>query len=495
LQRSKKHIIEKVHFKINSESLEQAHHLKETISDVLNSIFIPFLEKYVDELFPDWDDPIIRVNQLKLSLTLEDLTKDFSEVTTALRKELDTLMNEVTAAHKTNGERNPVSKNEPTGHQIIQPSERKHEAFFYFLKTGRSPWWLNPKQLDDILDEKQLIVFLNTRKSSLQELIFALKNDLTIRTRFASQFSTSFVMGILLASSDQYTEIQFAENPFFSKCYSSLNGKERGQFITMVLELLENLPNTPIQQKEWKQRLQKFIETVGLSTRNASETARIAYIQNFNKTITSILQSNKLELSVNDTISKEQAVVEDHLVQAAEKIIEKEEEESELLEKGLFIENGGLIILHPFLPHFFQEIGLLDENKQINNPDLAVQVLHYIATGTENPWEHNLLFEKFLCGIPLNDPIDKAASLTSEIKTEIDELFKSLVEHWSVLKNSSPELIRHEFLTRNGKLFRDSVSARLIMERKTPDILLDQLPWGISIVKFPWSTNILYTTW
>lgn len=509
---SNKHIIEKVRFRINTASLEEAHHLKETISDVIHSRFVPFLEKYFEELFTGWNEQTIRIEQLKISLDINNLLQEFPEVTVAFKKEMDLVMHDV--MNSATGDFQPDSSGyaEKTKHSIVLPEQRKSEALFDFLKTGRTPWWTSPEQLDELLDEEKLIVFLNTAKSTWQEFVRLIKTDAVVRTRFASQFSSSFVLGVLLKISGTHSELQLTDRSFFNTFYNDLNGRKREQFIALILEMVSNTGDTLSRKKEWQNRLLEFLTVIHTAFELTQKEEN--FVIDFNQILAAILQTHELEimpgtvmeniLANKDHSSIESGVqridesrveTEDDLtLHEAEKIIRKEED-AEVLEKGLFIENGGLIILHPFLPHFFQLIGLLDENKQLNDPDLAVQVLHYLATGLENDWEHNLVFEKFLCGIPLNEPVRKLGSLSLEIKAESEELFKSLLEHWSVLKNSSVELIRYEFLTRNGKLFRDDASARLIIERKTQDILLDKLPWGISIVKFPWSTNILYSTW
>ncbi|MGZ4159166.1 MAG: contractile injection system tape measure protein [Bacteroidia bacterium] len=33
------------------------------------------------------------------------------------------------------------------------------------------------------------------------------------------------------------------------------------------------------------------------------------------------------------------------------------------------------------------------------------------------------------------------------------------------------------------------------MEKTTIDILLDKLPWGISIIQMPWSTEMVFVNW
>lgn len=164
-------------------------------------------------------------------------------------------------------------------------------------------------------------------------------------------------------------------------------------------------------------------------------------------------------------------------------------------EKGIIAENAGLILLHPFLKSFLVKLDLMDENMEFPDPELAVHVLHYIATGVENDWEHNLTFEKFLCNIPLEESIDRSREIPEEAKEETDRLLEAIRQNWKAIGRSSVDLLRKEFLQRPGKLFMDEISVRLNVERKTHDILLDRIPWNVSMAKLPWQKQLIYTTW
>ena len=129
------------------------------------------------------------------------------------------------------------------------------------------------------------------------------------------------------------------------------------------------------------------------------------------------------------------------------------------------------------------------------NVDLAVQSLHYLATGNENEFEGNLIFEKFMCGVPLKTPVQKQSQLTEQIKNEANELLTEVVRNWPALKNTSADGLRQMFIQRDGKLFQEEAKYRLIVERKAQDLLLESLSWNIAVIKLPWISNILFTEW
>ena len=44
-------------------------------------------------------------------------------------------------------------------------------------------------------------------------------------------------------------------------------------------------------------------------------------------------------------------------------------------------------------------------------------------------------------------------------------------------------------------LFALCLSASLSAEARTVDVLLDQLPWGVSLLKLPWMDRLLRVEW
>ena len=80
-------------------------------------------------------------------------------------------------------------------------------------------------------------------------------------------------------------------------------------------------------------------------------------------------------------------------------------------------------------------------------------------------------------------------------KQEAFNLIQTVLNYWSALKNTTASGLRGQFLTRSGKLVTTDEKIELFIERQTADILLDQLPWGLSMVKLPWLKKMIYVTW
>ncbi len=169
-----------------------------------------------------------------------------------------------------------------------------------------------------------------------------------------------------------------------------------------------------------------------------------------------------------------------------------------------YVENAGIVILWPFLEKFFGHLGLdLGEN---HIPAIfpvrfkAVHLLHLLASGKESVAEPQLPLMKLLCGLNISEPIPARVELTDRDKAEADQLIQAVLGHWPAMKNTSVGGFRDSFLHRPGKLTPPDLAGslggwRLQVERKGFDIIMEQLPWSIHVVKLPWMPEPLYVEW
>jgi len=165
-------------------------------------------------------------------------------------------------------------------------------------------------------------------------------------------------------------------------------------------------------------------------------------------------------------------------------------------ERGEYqINNAGLMMLHPYFEQLFENCDLLNDDKTIKNPDMAIHLLHYVATKKEQQFESNMLFEKILCGVHTSTAIRRNIVLSKEHKDNAEQLLEVVLEHWGVLKNASPDLVRNEFIQRMGIINFKEENGKIKVERKVQDILLEKLPWGIGICRLPWLDYLLFTDW
>jgi len=168
-----------------------------------------------------------------------------------------------------------------------------------------------------------------------------------------------------------------------------------------------------------------------------------------------------------------------------------------MINKDFYINNAGLVLLHPFYTTLFEQLGLVSDNT-FNSKEAqmnAVNYLHFVATGTTESEEQLLLLNKVLAGLAVDSPVSTSIDITEGERKLIDEMLTATVNHWSVLKNTSIEGFRETFLVRDGRLREAEDHWELVVEKKAYDVLMDQLPWAISIVKLPFMPKPIYVTW
>ena len=161
------------------------------------------------------------------------------------------------------------------------------------------------------------------------------------------------------------------------------------------------------------------------------------------------------------------------------------------------VNESGIVLLSPFFKPFFEAVGLLDGNewKDKESAFRAVHLLKYLSTGLANPAEHTLVLEKILCGLAIAEPVPMELALTEKEMEEAAILLSSVISHWISLKNTSVKGLQESFLKRDGILSRRDKDWLLQVERKTMDVLLDNIPWGYTQIFLPWNPYLITVEW
>lgn len=165
---------------------------------------------------------------------------------------------------------------------------------------------------------------------------------------------------------------------------------------------------------------------------------------------------------------------------------------------------AGSVLLHPYLPRLFANCGIGFAGRDIHPHDLAkaAALLYYSAVGREEALDFELLGARLLLGLGMGD-VDAPGSailvdegiLTGRDKAEVDSMLSALIGHWSRLGNTSVAGLRRAFLQRAGLLMAGENLLELKIDRQGHDVLLDTLPWSISIVRLPWMPMPVHVTW
>jgi hypothetical protein len=164
------------------------------------------------------------------------------------------------------------------------------------------------------------------------------------------------------------------------------------------------------------------------------------------------------------------------------------------LQEGVFIDCAGVVLLHPFLPRLFERLNVTVDDRLVQ-PDRALALLHFLATGQASAPEYALALPKLLCGLEPSALAGAPVVLSEADRKEAESLLQAAIEHWSSIGQTSHDGLRGNFLVRPGKLSKRGDDDQLQVEKRTWDILLAQLPWGIGVVRLPWMQRMLWVDW
>lgn len=163
----------------------------------------------------------------------------------------------------------------------------------------------------------------------------------------------------------------------------------------------------------------------------------------------------------------------------------------------VYVQNAGIILLHPFLTVLFSRLAMTEKGKWVSEETQlrAVHLLQHFASGQ---WEHEeplLPLTKLLCGVAQEQPVPRQIEPLPEETEMVNAMFQAVFQQWEKMKNSSVEGFRASFLQRGGTLYYKGDQWTLRVEPRGYDLILQTLPWGIGTIRLPWMKEILYVEW
>lgn len=167
----------------------------------------------------------------------------------------------------------------------------------------------------------------------------------------------------------------------------------------------------------------------------------------------------------------------------------------------IYIANAGLVLLSPYLPPLFTELGLLGKQGFVSDVARAraIAISQTLVTGTVPTIEADLTLNKLLCGAAPNVALDSDIVFSVDELNLAEDLLRAVVAHWRALGSTSITGLRESFLQREGCLMHDERGSdgdwQLLVEARPFDMLLDRLPWGFSTVKYSWMTGMIRVEW
>ncbi|MBL9127145.1 MAG: hypothetical protein JNL97_05845 [Verrucomicrobiales bacterium] len=167
------------------------------------------------------------------------------------------------------------------------------------------------------------------------------------------------------------------------------------------------------------------------------------------------------------------------------------------LAPGLPVSQAGLVLVAVYFPRFFDQVGIrlsTDASARLG-AEFAPLLLHFLATDQQQAPEHLLAFPKFLCGLPLDEPVACDHAFSQAFRDEAHQLLATVIRHWEALKNTSVPGLRQSFLQRPGLLRDTGPQWQLNVENRAWDMLIDRVPWGFRTLRLPWMPRPLSVEW
>jgi hypothetical protein len=162
------------------------------------------------------------------------------------------------------------------------------------------------------------------------------------------------------------------------------------------------------------------------------------------------------------------------------------------------VNHAGLILLWPFLSHFFSALNLIDKDAfhDKQNQYKACISLLYVALGDDlDVFEGQLPVIKLLCGLELTEWVDMQTNITPNDMNEADHMLEAVIGHAPMWSGLSLAGLRQAYLQRQGVLSTRDGNWLLQVERQNYDILVDRLPWSNKLIKLPWLEHLIFVEW
>ena len=454
--------------------------LQSHLSDVFYSKVLPAFDEVMDQCAPP--GKILVINRIDIdagTIELDRIDQDLPKILArALMKSLE---KEVAKANL------PGTAIETSYFQSYH--ENRWEIFVFFLRKGYLPWSCKlpeGENLEEVISDQMISEETKTISPIPVLQIKATLKSVAASKRLTLQFSEQFCITLLQKISPEL--------------FTLFNGLDHQvstiKDITISSGELTGIKRLILEKIFFYSAADQIISKSEFVNQMLIELASKPDLQIAGLKVLGLIPDNILNQSNPDDMNNIQ-IAEKKVFHGLfqESTLQAKEDSKQEDAEGIFIDNAGLVVLHPFLSWFFESLGISKDDK-ILKPDKALGLLHFLATGeTESP-EYELVLPKILCGIPLSTPVLKNNVITEIEITETRTLLEAVIKHWEALRNTTPDGLRGNFLVRPGKLsLQDDGDWLLQVESRPYDILLDQLPWGISIIKLPWTKTMLRVEW
>ncbi|MFZ4547184.1 MAG: contractile injection system tape measure protein [Bacteroidales bacterium] len=519
------HFIKKQRLQIKFKGSEtEGFALQKQLMDVYYSKVLPELDKAFDACAHE--NTHLVFDRLSINLGNFEIDKIGEQFAPALVK---SVLEKIREKSENIDENNIVTENKindkPTS---LSNEEYLLKVFVYFLQNGNLPWWYKipvGKSIEEIIGQllKQEIKSTGIQlvKNKLIETLTEENSRKRLNLQFSVDFCNLFIAWLSPEMAKTTQEVfQLIYGNGFSIDESKIMLEALQQTSLIAISKCTTISGTELKtqsinylyqnsqkQSELSPWIQKAARLLNVELKpeinsflSASKTDKLSLNQSQSEDSEQEIKQNEGQISETNTNefvnqSSSDFVKPNEGDKLQSEIKEIEFSQNGKIGAGLYIENSGLVILHPFLPQLFSALGI-SENDNLIDTNKALCLLNYLATGQKEMPEYNLILPKVLCQVAITAPAPIEVPLTDNELQEADNLINAVINHWEALRNTSREGLRSTFLLRAGKLSKKEDGDWLLqVENKSFDVLLDQLPWGISVIKLPWMKQMLWVEW
>ncbi len=503
-----RHVIKKQVLELKLATDKDMFRIQQKAGDYFYQHILPTIEKVLDGLTDG--DHVIQIDKLEVDLGEMEWEESRQEMSTEdlyqkIEKEAKKIVQQILDQQYLSYRYDKVSV------VLEKPiAQYAFEQWLHYMRNGYLHW-----NVQDVNSEWRLLVLeaLATDYALITEIKELIVTNANVLQRLINDHPVSFLvklMEVLTAMEQQLLpqwvhEIDMVLSKGGKKLIQPDNrpsGKIAGwiwqQYLTGAVEgktntdIAKRILQQPVYDKQWKEVI-LFKDDLSLVWPVLESVQN-----NISSDITGSLEySAKVEEAVKDLLHTERK--ENAPKNPGENELNKyaTKGEEELPSGGIFAPHAGLVLLHPFLKHLFMHTGLTENGKFTGTEaqEKAVWLMHFIATGNTEAEEYQLVVPKILCGYPLEGSPDNGILLEETAKEEASDMMKAAIEQWKIIKNTSVEALREGFLQRKGKIYRKNEDTCFVLETSAIDVLLDHLPWNLSIVKLPWRRELIKVEW
>ena len=495
-----KHIIKKQVIELEVEESLDSADIQDRVSRIYHDTVVPLLDKLLSNKSAS---SLLVIDHLEINIG--DIPEDKLEG--VLAEKIKTALQENLAAIKSSPSGNSHVE---AGHNKQQTqSDHSDEALIiYFLQTGLFPWWAQENNYSFLEQKLHAVIKQNNIafKTSFQNLL----RDDAIKKRLAYNFNDALLETIAKQFFNiSLLVIQPEKEMLISVFTDWYDLHELQAYWRMSFYKAMIAPGIHSEKKLFEKIEELFIVSVLQKSnivsvlKSSSGNEQKKFSEKINRLNNNVLREtlkHYLQNKIDDDPGKQTTEGNNYSNKINDKTLAQKQHTMPVADLDkIYIQNAGLILLCPFLPRFFQNLGLADD-RHFNDEAAAERacfILQYLVAGdNEHIFEAQLPLSKILCGISLLQPVDTQFAITESEKEIAEHFLFSIVQNGGAgWKNLSVDGLRKAYLKREGIISTRDGNWLLQVKRETYDILIDRLPWTVQIVRLPWMERLMFVEW